>query len=56
MVRRLSPSSSSGACKPALGKLLGSFQNFRQVALSLESIALIAAGDNAMRQFVCIIL
>jgi hypothetical protein len=56
MMGRFSPSSSCGACKPDLGKPLGSFQIFRQVASKLESIAVMAARESAMRQCVCIIL
>ena len=56
MVGRFSPSSSCGACRPALGKPLGSFQILRHVASSLESIVVIAVGESAMRQCVCMIL
>ena len=56
MVGRLSPSSSCGVCIRALGKVLGSFQIFLQEASSLQSIAVIAAGDSAMRQCACTIL
>jgi hypothetical protein len=56
MVGRLRPSSSCGACNPALGKPLGRRHNFRQVASSRESMEVIAVGERAMRQRVCIIL
>jgi len=49
-------SSSCRACNPALGKPLGRRQNFRQVASSRESMEVIAIGDRAMRQCICIIL
>jgi hypothetical protein len=56
MVGRLRPTSSCGACSPALGKPLGRCQIFRQVASSEESIEVIAADERAMRQCVCIML
>jgi hypothetical protein len=56
MVARLRPSSSCGACSPALGKPLGRRQILRQVASSEESMDVVAAGERAMRQCVCIIL
>ncbi len=40
----------------ALGKPLGRFHNFRHVALILESMDMIIAGDSTIRQCVCIIL
>jgi hypothetical protein len=45
-----------GACSPALGKPLGRHQNLRHVAFIVEFMEFIAAGDRAMRQFVCIVL
>ena len=56
MVGMFSPSSSCGACRPALGKPLGSFQILRHVASSLESMVVIVDGESAMRQCVCMIL
>ena len=56
IVGRLKPSSSCGAFNPALGKPLGRHQIFRQVASSRESMEVIAVGERAMRQCVCIIL
>ena len=50
------PSSSCGAWSPALGKLLGRRHILRQVVSSDESMEVIAAGERAMRQCVCIIL
>ena len=56
MVGRFSPISSCGACRPALGKPLGSFQILRHVASSLELIVVMDARESAIRQYVCIIL
>jgi hypothetical protein len=44
IVGRFSPNSLRGACRPAMGKPLGSFHILRHVALSLESIVVIDAG------------
>ena len=55
MVGRLRPSSSCGAWRPALGNPLGRRHILRQVASSEESMEVIAAGERAMRQCVCII-
>ncbi len=49
------PSSSCGACIPALGKLLGRRHIFRHVTSSEESVEVIAAGERATRQRVCIL-
>ncbi len=56
MVGRFIPISSCGACMPAMGKPLGSCQYFRYVASSLESMDVIATGDSAIRQCVCVML
>jgi hypothetical protein len=56
MVGRLRPSSSCGACNPALGKPLGRRPKFWQVASIEESMEVIAPDERAMRQCVCIIL
>ena len=41
---------------PALGKPLGSFQILRHMALSLDSIIVIDAGESVIRQCVRILL
>jgi len=41
---------------PAMGNPLGRFQILRQVASIVESIEVMAEGDNAIRQCVCMIL
>jgi hypothetical protein len=56
MVGRLSPNSSCGTCRHALGKSFVSFQILRHVASSLESIVVIDDGKSATRQYVCMIL
>ncbi len=56
MVGRLRPSSSCGACSPALGNPSGRRHILRQVASSEASMEVIAHGERAMRQYVCIIL
>ena len=56
MVGRFSPNSSGGACRPTLGKPLGSLQILRHVASSLKSILVIEVGKSAIRQRVCMIL
>jgi hypothetical protein len=56
MVGRLRPNSSRGACRPSLGNPLGRFHIFRQVASNLESMEIMALGESAIRQWVCIIL
>jgi hypothetical protein len=53
---RLRPNSVCGACRPALGNPFGRFQILRQVASSLESIEVMALGESAIRQCVCMIL
>ena len=56
LVEMLKPSSSCGACNPALGNLFGRRHVLRQVASNDESMEVIAAGERATRQCVCIIL
>ena len=56
MVGRLRPSSSCGAFNLALGNPFGRRHILRHVASSEESMEVIAAGERAMRQCVCIIL
>ena len=50
------PSTSCGACNPALAKPLGMRHIFRQMASSRDSMEVIAVGDRAMRQCVCTFL
>ena len=56
MVGWLRPNSSCSTCRPALGNPLGMFHIFRQVAFYLESMVVMALGESAIRQWVCIIL
>ena len=56
MVGRLRPSSSCGACNPALGNPFGRHHILRHVASSLESMVVMIVGESAMRQCVCMIL
>jgi len=56
MMGGFSPNPSCGACRPAMGRPLGSFQIFRHVASSLEPMVIIDAGKSAIRQCVCMIL
>jgi hypothetical protein len=56
MVGRLRPKSSWGACRSALGIFWGRFHILQQAASSVESVEVMALGDNAIRQRVCMIL
>ena len=56
VVGRFSHNSSCGACRPPLGKPLGSFLIFRHVASSLESMVGMVAEESDIRQCVCMVL